>query len=248
MKRITKIPNCFWEISHTIGKVPFLKTVFRPLYDGYLKMVKRNRSVSFHENSRLMLMEFDVCMQKHNIPYMLMFGTLLGAVREKGFIKHDVDADVALFHEDRPQNMVEILRRNGFVLNRSFEIDGGKYGREETYAYKGTDTTIDIFYIYPPIDNYPYGCCFGAMDGCATWEVSMEKYGGVLPKRIEMPITKEIIRVPFEDFEVSIPANYGEILEFCYGKSYMIPDPNYVPMKEHRALWYEKLGVYKKYL
>lgn len=245
--KITKVPNSFLEIAHTIGKVPVLKFFFRPFYNAFIERVKKSKSKQFCKIAQILLKDFDACMQENDIPYMLMFGTLLGAVREKGFIRHDVDADVALFYEDRPDNIVELLKQKGFTLQHSFEIDGGKYGCEETYTYKNTGATIDCFYLYPRIDEYPYGCTFQPMEGCATWESSMKKYGGVLPKRIEMPIDKRIIRVPFEDFEVSIPANYNQILEFCYGEGYMIPDPNYVPMKEHRTFWIDKLGIYKNY-
>ena len=46
-----------------------------------------------------MLKDIDALCRKHNIPYFLNGGTALGAVRHKGFIPWDDDADILIVSE-----------------------------------------------------------------------------------------------------------------------------------------------------
>ena len=61
------------------------------------------------------LLELKAIYEKNEIPFFLIFGTLLGAVREKDFISYDNDVDLACLWEDRDKIL---------ALNPQFEALG----------------------------------------------------------------------------------------------------------------------------
>lgn len=111
-----------------------------------------------------MLKELDRICKKHEIPYFLYGGTLLGAIRHNGFIPWDDDLDVALLYKDYnrlmkilPEELPDHIAlqtndtdKNYFYLigklrdRRSF-LDEGNYDR----VFKERGIFIDIF----PLDR-----------------------------------------------------------------------------------------------
>ena len=57
-------------------------------------------NAELHEELLLLLKKFDGVCRRNDIKYSLHGGTLLGAVREKGFIPWDDDADISLTREN----------------------------------------------------------------------------------------------------------------------------------------------------
>lgn len=219
----------------------YLYPIYRIIYmDRIIK--KRNRI--FLDNSVKVMEKFDNCMSKNGITYTLAFGTLLGAIREKGFIKHDLDIDTIIWAEDYSEIIRKSLEQVGFKLIHEFIADGGKKGREETYQFLGVN--IDIFYMYPCQEKLPYCCLFSPLDGYGTCSMSMKKEGRVATRRVELPITKGIKLVEFENLNLPVPINAEEILEYRYGKDYMIPNPDW--QTNEGVIWWDDVNsVYFDY-
>lgn len=71
------------------------------------------------------LLLFKKILDEHGVSFFLLYGTLLGAVREQNFIAHDTDTDLGIFHKDKSEfiNIIPVLIKNGFEIIRTKEPD-----------------------------------------------------------------------------------------------------------------------------
>lgn len=118
-----------------------------------------------------LLAEFDRVCKKHNLKYMAIGGSLLGAARHKGFIPWDDDIDLAMFREDYDKLCTIGINefKHPYFLQISdvpleekpFLADMIRLRNSETTAIMSMEYKyapqinhgifIDVF----PIDNYP---------------------------------------------------------------------------------------------
>ena len=227
-----RIKNLGDDISY---KYPWLRKYLKPLYHKLFKdRYYSKRRDALLSKSYDVIERFDKSLSESGIQYSLGFGSMLGAVREHGIIGHDADMDTLIWAENDNFKLVkESLERAGFVRTRCFLIENGKLGREETYEYNSVP--IDIFYIYPPVDELPYTAYYIPVEGYRTPRISMKEAGRVQAIRLDRPYEKEYIKVPFGPLMLPIMKHYDPILKACYGEHYMVPDPNY--KRTHATKW-----------
>ena len=73
-------------------------------------MAKNFDLTAVHQANLKMLKEIDRICRKHQIQYMLDAGTLLGAVRHKGFIPWDDDVDL-VFTRENYERFAQVVRK-----------------------------------------------------------------------------------------------------------------------------------------
>ena len=236
------------KVAHRFSKIPFVKPLLKPFYYRYKKWLEKKRNLMFREYSLEAVSKFDSFMQSHGYNYTLGAGTLLGAIREKGFIKHDLDIDTFMWIDDFSQKMIEELDKAGFKLLHSFLIEEGRYGREDTFVYKDC-VSIDIFYLYEMQGQYPYVCDWFAFPDCETIDASIKKYGGLLPRRVHMPVKREFVYTDFETIKLPVPINAHEVMRYRYGDDYLIPNPKYQDKRDQSCfvMWGDKIATFIEY-
>ena len=90
------------------------------------------------------LLEINEILKARQVDFYLMYGTLLGCVREKGFILHDTDVDLAVLEENKfalLHSLPEILKA-GFVVGR---YDG------KLLSIMRDDIYIDFYFFRPSL-------------------------------------------------------------------------------------------------
>lgn len=157
----------------------------------YLGIKRINKEISY-ENLLLIKNKFD----ENNIKFGLIYGTLLGAIRENDFISHDEDIDLFVLSEDEIK-FREIL----FELNKN-EFELIRYERSGLYSILRKGEYID-FYIMKP---YSKGVRWNGADNFI-----LEKF------------VTETKFIKFKGEEFLVPKESEKFLEFFYGKEWGTP-------------------------
>lgn len=137
-------------------------------------------------------------LDEKGIKFALIYGTLLGAIREQRFISHDYDVDI--FTENQSALLSAIpefydrgLRLCRVVENRlySFITDGGAY--IDIYIMKKAPFLLDL------------------------WCYSLN--GNIIPKKY----LSEFEEIDFVDGRFNVPKNPINLIIFFYGKTWQTP-------------------------
>jgi hypothetical protein len=103
------------------------------------------RIFSHSINGEVFLRDFTEACREVDVKPFLMWGTLLGCVREGSFLKHDHDIDVGILAQDWPKRgaLIEAMRRRGCGL---------EYCRNYKLRFIGRDVLtrldVDVFFPY----------------------------------------------------------------------------------------------------
>jgi len=159
------------------------------------------------EEARENLLNFKKTADENNLVFILAYGTLLGAIREHNFIKHDIDIDLITCDEIKLIDMIPKLQNEGFNFVR-YEIN------PLYYSFKRNSVYIDV-YIVSMVKNSYY----------------------LLNKKIKSSYITDTQPYLFLDAPFLIPKEYKKIFVELYGKDWHIPQENkYGDFQEHDVL------------
>ena len=152
MKEINRI------ISKGVISKEFLKSEIR---EDFLVDEKRKKIWAVELD---ILLLFDTLCKEHNLTYFLMHGTLLGAVRHKGFIPWDDDIDVVMPREDYDKflSLADSIKEPYFLQTPITDSESGfsiaKLKNSNTTCvnelFKYQDMNFGIHIDILPLDNF----------------------------------------------------------------------------------------------
>ena len=152
----------------------------------------------------------------------LVYGTLLGAVREGQFLRHDYDLDfgVEVDTNDDWAKLQSCMEAAGFRVARQFSLKG--LITEQAYFSDGF--TFDIFGLMPiegsdERRSYYY---------CLLDDGKYESEDDRSVKYLDFPAIDKRVRVPVDGVELPIPGNAEEFLTRAYTEHWRVPDPSWV--------------------
>ena len=165
------------------------------------------------------LLIFSETMESLGYDYWLMYGTLLGAIREHGFIKHDDDIDIGMFCEAIGKPLAESLVNKGFVYRRMKCTKDMSY-RMMTFKFHGISFDIYGFKYDSQSSQNVTGFQTLPLNG-KDWKESYQKnLFRVCLTHMELDGLKYI---DFEGLRLKVPVNSDQVLRSLYGDDYLIP-------------------------
>lgn len=158
----------------------------------------------------------------------MLFGTLLGAIRDGKFIPWDNDMDFGIMFEDWDENMVAKLEQGGFTVRahyfwdhpRAAEIvDGNSIGKRSKIQLNHKDTSIRMCLevLSPGKDGHRYS--------------SAGKFGVF---HCPAGLIEDRTTFRFYDRIVNVPVNYEAFLQFMYG-DWRTPREKYYKTELHKT-------------
>lgn len=145
------------------------------------------------------------------IDYFICFGTLLGAIREHDFIKHDDDLELGVFSDQYYSQLAWKFAEIGFKKQYRYYITGSQIKNEGfVEKYSNGDIHFDLF-VFSRNDKNIW-----------CWSYLRDESNTLNAIKLQWP-NSGLQRISFQGLEVPAPCNPEAFLEALYGKEWSKP-------------------------
>lgn len=186
-------------------------------------LIKHNSRKNLRKYGYKLLKEITETASNTDLKLFCAFGTLLGLVREGGFIKSDLDIDIGIIEDNNFswKKFETMLSSLGMKKKRQFMLEG--VITEQTYAKWGVGVDFFLFRIN---NDFMTANIYYKED-----KRIYRKEDGLSVMRVNCPILSGI--------EIKnnapLPINSEEVLAAFYGPGWKTPDPTYKPQNRFKT-------------
>jgi hypothetical protein len=178
------------------------------------------RRYYFALNAEKVILKVKRVLESLSVPYWLDYGTLLGAVREQGFIGHDLDIDIGIMSQSVSPALESEMMAQGFSKIAEYKLGNSKRTVEHTYLM---DYVSLDFFFYDQTGSHIKGYYFHSE---YPFDLAMEKNGGIDTIEVLFPYSG-IGHIPFLGEVFPVPRDYHKYLSSHYGPDYLEPDTDW---------------------
>lgn len=217
----------------------WIQTILRPVignimrkfprvYELYQKAffycVEKNKLRGMHRVGYEYADELGKILDKSGINYFYTYGTMLGLVREGGFIAHDSDIDMGVILDDNFswEKLETCLKSIGFHKKHFFTYNDRI--TEQTYIKNGL--SVDFFAYMLTENNSMLTYCYVKEEGKEyekdQWSIRYYKHS----------MFEGMKKIECHDVSFRIPLNPEKYLEEVYGPSWKTPNSGWISEKK----------------
>lgn len=214
--------NVIDAIRDVVVKVAVKLGVYSKIVAYLNRKIAKREAAAIKKHGLEVLSKVDEILVKKGIKPFFTFGLLLGAYRDKGFISYDYDLDIGMIDTERPDNMVDYMRDNGFQLVRQFYFkENGKITVEQ-YEYNGVP--VDFYYFFEKDEN-TVAVVVAFKHEYKDWKEANETDG--FPSMIVSAEKTSFSRQDFMGIQFYMPDKAASWLAGFYGEDFMTPVKNW---------------------
>ena len=205
--------------------------VYPRMQKAWRSIVIPHRRKRLHKHGYGALSRLHELLTKNDIAYHCEAGTLLGIVRDGGFIKHDDDIDICVPPGRLPMSgVLKVFIDAGYEAVQCLEYEGHL---SEFTVRDRTGIPIDIFTCrFTPDEPGKMYQMFPRWSPTRTYPNARANH--LLEFEYVRPTGTKVVKV--HDAETVIPENYVEVLDSEFGP-WRVPDPSFKSeMLKHKEL------------
>ena len=193
------------------------RLIYEPLRKVYRLWAVPRRRRMLKKNGPQVLKDLAVIFKKHGIPAFAAYGTMLGFVRDHGFIAHDDDIDIGVLPgEWTPQRLLRVLldEEKGFRVLFIFKF------RDKVTEFKVEYKKIPIdFFFYEQTDTECLSHLYFFVEG-----VKYPSPNANSMKVVHTPKFDGIEWIKVFEGEFPVLKNPERYLAALYGEGWRVPD------------------------